>query len=442
MSLLSRARLLVSANRAILANSGSLIATSVATAILGFGFWGLAARMLPADAVGAGSAAISATTLLGSLGTFGLGSLLIGELPKRRMRPAPLISAAMAVAGVFATALGVLFAVAGPVLSTGLRAALPAWWVAAVFVAGVALTAVGAVLDQSLVALQAGSLQLWRNLYFGAAKLVLLGAAALLPWAAGAPAIVAAWCAGIVLSLLLVLGHFRRRGYRVRTRPRLSALRGLGARSVAHNVIDHALIVPGLVLPLVVTVVISPAANARFFAAWLLASTLYLAAYHVSTSLFADASAEGVVLSAKLRFSLMICLAFGVPASVVLAVASPLAMRLFGSGYGTDGATCLTILALAFLPGVIKNHWVTVSRLQGRLRRAATVLSVIAVLEIAAFTLIAHHQRSIVAVAAGLAVSMTAQALFFGPAVYRATRPTPTGEPTVMAPGAKEPSNV
>jgi hypothetical protein len=117
-------------------------------------------------------------------------------------------------------------------------------------------------------------------------------------------------------------------------------------------------------------------------------------------------------------------------------------MRLFGSGYGTDGATCLTILALAFLPGVIKNHWVTVSRLQGRLRRAATVLSVIAVLEIAAFTLIAHHQRSIVAVAAGLAVSMTAQALFFGPAVYRATRPTPTGEPTVMAPGAKEPSNV
>lgn len=430
MRAVDRLRPLVAGNRDLLTNAGSLIGTTGATSFLGFAYWWLAARAFSTDAVGAAAAAVSAMTLLGSLGTFGFGTLLIGELPKRRLRPAALISAAMAVAGLLSAALGLVFAVVGPAVSGGLRAALPDVGVAAVFVVGVTLTAVAAVLDQALVGLLAGALQLWRNLYFGLIKLAILAVATVLPLAAEGGEIIGAWSAGIALSLALLLLHFRRRRYQVWTLPRPSALRGLGRRSVAHNFIDLALTVPGMLLPLVVTVAISPAANAEFYAAWLIASTLFLLPYHVTTSLFAVASGEGVILGAKLRVSLGLCLGFGVPAALVAAVASPLIMRLFGEAYGGAAATCLAVLALAFVPSVVKQHWVAVMRVQGRLRRAAVVLSVLAVIDVAACATVAVVTGSIVAVAATLGVSLLVQAAMFGPVVLQALRDK---EPTDVA---------
>src|SRR5262249_55428525 len=73
-------------NRDLLRNAGSLAATTGLTSAFGFGYWIYAARVFPQEAVGYGSAAISAMTLLGTVGMFGLGTMLIGELPRRRSR--------------------------------------------------------------------------------------------------------------------------------------------------------------------------------------------------------------------------------------------------------------------------------------------------------------------------------------------------------------------
>ncbi len=70
----------------LLSNTGSLLATTGVTSALGFAYWIVAARMFSQSAVGYGSAAVSAMTLLGTIGMLGLNTLLIGELP-RRTRP-------------------------------------------------------------------------------------------------------------------------------------------------------------------------------------------------------------------------------------------------------------------------------------------------------------------------------------------------------------------
>ena len=69
-------------NRDLLRNASSLAATTGLTSVFGFAYWIYAARVFPAEAVGYGTAAISTMMLLGTLGMFGLDTMLIGEIPR------------------------------------------------------------------------------------------------------------------------------------------------------------------------------------------------------------------------------------------------------------------------------------------------------------------------------------------------------------------------
>src|SRR5581483_725249 len=92
-------------HRELLSNAASLVATTGVASALGFVYWAVAARLFTQQAVGYGSAAVSAMTLLGTIGMFGLGTVLIGELPRRRPR-AGLVSAALLASGLGSLVLG------------------------------------------------------------------------------------------------------------------------------------------------------------------------------------------------------------------------------------------------------------------------------------------------------------------------------------------------
>ena len=65
-------------------NAGSLMATTAITSLFGFAYWWVAARTAPAEAVGQASAAVSAMTLIGTIGMFGMGTMLISDLSSLR----------------------------------------------------------------------------------------------------------------------------------------------------------------------------------------------------------------------------------------------------------------------------------------------------------------------------------------------------------------------
>src|ERR1700761_6229371 len=73
-------------NQDLLRNAGSLAATTGLTSVFGFVFWVIAAREFSQQSVGYGSAATNAMALLGTVGMFGLGTMMIGELPRRQER--------------------------------------------------------------------------------------------------------------------------------------------------------------------------------------------------------------------------------------------------------------------------------------------------------------------------------------------------------------------
>ena len=123
----------------LLRNAGSLLVATGITSALGFVYWVIAARLFSQEAVGYSSAAVSAMGLLGTIGIFGLGTLLIGELP-RRSRRAGLVSAALLASGLGSLVLGLGFALAAPHFSRRFVVILGTPGRTALFVLGVALT--------------------------------------------------------------------------------------------------------------------------------------------------------------------------------------------------------------------------------------------------------------------------------------------------------------
>ena len=145
-------------NKDMLDNAGSLFAAFVITSALGFVFWALAARLFNPHAVGFGSAAVSAMTVLSTIGMFGLNTLLVGELPQRKSKGA-LVSAALVIAGVCSLLLGLGFALVAPVFSRNF-AGISSPGHLALFVSGVTIIGVTLVFDDATIGLMRGQLQL------------------------------------------------------------------------------------------------------------------------------------------------------------------------------------------------------------------------------------------------------------------------------------------
>lgn len=367
----------------LLRAASSLVATTGVASVLGFGYWAVAARLFSQQAVGYGSATVSAMTLLGTLGMLGLGTVLIGELPRRSARSG-LVAAALITCGVGALALGLGFAVVAPHLSARFADIDGTLGQAALFAVGVALTSVTLVFDQATIGLLRGGLQLSRNTVFAVAKLLALPAAAIMLHDQFGTGIALSWVTGSALSLVLVAIRLRATGTSVLPRPEFDVLRRLGRPALAHNWLNLAITVPRSLIPVLVTVIVSPSANAAFYAAWTLSGFLYLVPTHLSTVLFALAAADPKVIARKLRFSLRLSALIGLAGMAVLGLGAHFALSLFGASYARAATVTLWLLVVGYLPTVPKVHYIAVCRAAGRIPRAAAVLTAAAAAEVTA----------------------------------------------------------
>lgn len=368
----------------LLTSSGSLTASTLITSATGFLYWFVAARLFSPEAVGTASAAVSAMTLVGTLGMFGLGTMLIGELPRLPGDRWPLLSAAALTAGAIAAVGALIYLGLAWVAIPGLRTALPGPTMVVLVAAGIVLTAMALVVDDGLVGLASGPFQMLRNLYFAVAKLVLLGAAALLPATATGAPILASWLAGLLLSLLLLAQLLRRRGRLGSLRPALSMLRGRTGRALDYNLLNLSLYLPHITLPLVVTAVLGVRVTGAFYTAWMVYTVAVMLPGNLATALFAVATGQRAVLRAKLRTALAVALGVGVPATVLVAVAARPIMSLFGAEYADVATGALRILALSYLFAVFRQLVVGVVRVLDKVRLATVGAVLAGCLEIAA----------------------------------------------------------
>ena len=419
-------------NRSLLINAGTMMGTALATSVFGVAFWWLAARYFSQDAVGVASASISTMTLLGLFATLGLGTLLMGELP-RRERLRSMINAAFAVAAVAGFLLGLGFALIAPQLSSSLSA-LGANVASVLFFAlGVGLTAAVLVLDQALIGLLRGGLQFNRNVLFSIVKLIALVPIAVLVANAGAAWIYSVWTLGIAISLVVLVRFYTDRAGDP-LRPDFGLLRDLRLSALAHHLFNLAAKTPDLLIPVLVVVIVSPAANASFYMAWMIAGFVFTVPWSLSTMVYAIGSGEAARLAERFRFTVGLSIGFGLLANLVLLFAAEPLLGIFGPSYAAAATTPLHILALGVFGDTVRLHFIAGHRVAHRLGTALPVIWAATALEIGAAAAGASI-GGLQGVAIGWVGAVSLEGLFMGRDVVRAMNRSTA--PPLTAPGAE-----
>jgi O-antigen/teichoic acid export membrane protein len=362
-------------NSDLLKNAGSLAATTGLTSLFGFVFWIIAAKEFSPAAVGFGSAATNAMQLLGTIGMFGLGTMLIGELPRRRERGG-LFSASLITCAVGSLILAVIFLIGVQVTGFGPKFAdidgtLPR---VIMFCAGALLTGSTMVFDEGTIGLMRGGVQLWRNLAMSALKLAILPVTTIFLHDDYGVGITLSFTVATALSMLPSAVMLVRGGSRVWHRPDWPLLRKLFKVALNHNWLNLAIATPPRLVPIIVTVAVGPKENAVFYVAYMICSFLFMVPVHLSTVLFAIASASPELIAEKLRFVLRVSLMIGVPVMVVLAVGAHFALGLFNPIYAQEGTVPLLLLIIGYIPQMPKAQFIAVSRATNRVGRAALLL--------------------------------------------------------------------
>ena len=401
----------------LLSNAGSLLATTGVTSALGFVYWTFAAREFSQQAVGYASAAVSAMTLLGTIGMLGLGTLLVGELPRRSDR-AGLVSAALLTCGLGSLVIGLVFAAVAPHVNArfGIITSTPAR--AALFAVGVMLTGVMMVFDQATIGLMRGGLQLWRNSALAITKLLVLPATAVILHDKFGVGITLSWVVGTALSLVLVAIRLRFNGTPVLHRPDWGVLRGLGRTAMAHNWLNIAITMPISLTPVLVTVIVSPSANAAFYVATMLINFLFIVPSHLATVLFAVVAADPRVVARKLRFALRLSYLVGLPGMAVLILGSHFLLSLFGKDYAADATIPMCLLTLSYPAIVPKALYIAVCRANGKIARAAVVLTICSSIEVIAAA-VGAAEGGLRGLSVALLTVRLAEALVTAPLVVR-----------------------
>jgi O-antigen/teichoic acid export membrane protein len=408
----------------LLANAGSLFGTTVVTSGLGFVFWWVAARMFAPAAVGLSSAAISAMTLLGTGCILGLGTLLVGELPRQPGKEASLISAALLLVAGLGGCSGIILAVAAPFISKDLAPLDANLEAVALFTVGVSLTATTIVLDQAVIGLWRGELQLFRNAFFSVVKIALLFAASVWLSSQTGLAIYATWVIGSALSLLPLAAYAMLKGGWSREvyHPQWKLLWKLGPAALQHHSLNLILRAPALVLPVLVTILLSATMNAWFYVSLMISNFVFSVPLALTTVLFAINSTDPDELAQKTRLTLSISVVIALLANIVLLSGAPQLLSLFGRAYAEQASWSLRLLGLAAFPIILKNHYVVICRLQNQMARAILPMLAGFLLELGGAALGAYL-GGLTGLSLGWAIALCFEAILMSHRVYKTVYP-------------------
>jgi len=360
----------------LLRNGYALVLNTAITSVVGVVYWIVAAHEYSPRDVGIDSAAISAMMFLAGVSQLNLTSALVRFIPRagsqtrRLVQRSYLVSVGVAAAvasvflvGIHAWAPRLQFLGSGPGPAAGFVLATMAW---CLFV----------LQDGVLTGLRRSGFVPVENAAFALAKVALLiTLATTLP----THGVFVSWTVALVVALVptnvLIFG---------RLIPRHEAASVLSGTDLSMSVVarfvaaDYAgflfWLIPTTLVPVIVTELAGPTANAYFALSWVVAYTLYLFSAGLGSSLVAEAAADPCLLAAYSRKAFSRSLLVVVPAAVLLFVASPYVLGVFGPNYVAGGSTLLRLLALSAVPNCANAIAVSGARAQRRMSAVVGLL--------------------------------------------------------------------
>ena len=386
---LRRARTYVRVARgdSLVRNSLYMMSATIATAVLGYVFWIVAARVFSTAQVGIASAVISLCSTVALLTYLGPAAMLVERLHTyeqsrawnsfivRTCAPTAAVTAVIAAAAIpliaHAKGYGSYFSARGATVLAVTGAA--AWTVVQMYCSAfvAARRADGIFAVQALISV------------FKVLLVVPLCAAGL-----GAPGIVVAWVASSVIGaaagafwLLPRIGpgaaSAETTGEPPRRRARHARLSRKRADYVSHLVGQHLTSVGGqmtpLLLPVLVVARLGAGSNAHFYITWMIGSVFFMVSPSISQALFAESVRYDAGLRPTVVKAFRIASFLLIPAIVAMVAGGKLILAIFGPGYVSAGYGLLVLLAISAMPDAVSNVAVAVCRATNRLGYSASI---------------------------------------------------------------------
>ncbi|MFR9803439.1 lipopolysaccharide biosynthesis protein [Pseudonocardia sp. RS010] len=350
-------------------NAFALMAATGITALVGLGFWAIAAR-LPAAEVGRSSAILSTATMLSQVAASNVGLLFGRVLASAGPKARRLVVGGYAVATAIALLLGAGFLVFFPHDEL-----FPTFWDRAGFPLLVALLALSTLQDWVLTGLRRSTWIPLEQLLFALGKMGLLILFANLAFEKG---ILVAWALPIialqlVISPILFLRLLPRVPPPGEGTPPMPDRRGLLSIFLAEYATGAVTVIIPLVLPLLVVARLGTEANAYYALPWLIAESFSVLIWNISSSYVVEAShdrrQQWALMKRTFRLSYLIG-GLGVPALFLLA---PWVLSVLGDSYSDQGTWVLRYAVLAIPFTIINMNFINTSRLRNQMGRVVVL---------------------------------------------------------------------
>jgi O-antigen/teichoic acid export membrane protein len=402
-------------------NAYALALNIAVTTILGSGYWVLAARLYSPRELGLGAAAVSTMTFLSNLSQLNLNAALARFLPESGLSGGRLIAYAYGASSLVAIFISSSFLAVAPRLSDHLAFLTGSPLLAILFCLSVAAWGIFTLQDSVLTALRGAVWVPVENAAFGVAKVLLLIA---LAGAVPTLGVFVSWNLPVIVALVPVnLLVFR---------ILLPRLRSLGTarlpdwhvlrRFIALDYVGYLFMQAGTnALPLLVTARLGAAANGRFYVAYAIGNALELVAYNFGVSLTVESSRDQSRLALYTRQILRRGFALFTPGVMLLCLAAPLLLTVFGKGYAQSSATVLRLLLLAVLPKLVVAIFVATARVQKRIGRIVVVQALTSTL-VLGLSLVAVGRLGILGVGLAYLISQAVVAAVVLPSLARLLR--------------------
>jgi O-antigen/teichoic acid export membrane protein len=193
----------------------------------------------------------------------------------------------------------------------------------------------------------------------------------------------------------------------------LPFVRGLVAVGIRNHLLTLAERAPQLLLPILVTELLSPSDNAAWYVAWMTAWVVFIVPVQVGMTTFAEAARDPSGLEAIVRRGVVTSLAVGVPAAIAAALLAEPLLPLLGDTYATHGTDPLRVLVAAVVPLSFTYGYYSACRATGRLGQATVAAWIVGALGATA-AVAAGTADGLTAMAAAWVAVQFAAALWFG----------------------------
>jgi len=329
-------------------NAVALMISSVGSAILGVAFWGIAAHLATATAVGRMSAEITAMILLATLAQLSFGTIFERFLPVAGSQTKSFVIRAYVMCVICAFVVTSIYAFSG--LAHSFLPSAFLW--RALFVVAVVLWTIFALQDSVLIGLRASRWVPLENILFGAMKLALLP---ILVATSPDQGIFLAWSVPVILTLIAVNWYiFRKRipdhmvlTAQVETLPRPRELVVLAGA-------QYATLLYSMITPAVVTLIViqrlGAVANAHYYMPALITGSLSVFLLSVYKSFVVEAASEPHALRHHTNMAIGTMSAVLVPSVLIGVIFAPFILRIVGSTYATHNTITLLRMLLLSLP--------------------------------------------------------------------------------------------